>query len=91
MSDAVAAYDQQDTQKRFLPDLFDQMRGTNTVPQFDIQELAKIASEVTLRLGIAVPQPLKILLVEGGDVQFFLFGRIYVSTVAPLRVTKVDY
>lgn len=91
MSDAVAPHDQQNTQKCFLPDLFDQMRGPYTVPQFDIQKLAKIAREVTLRLGIAIPQPLKILLVEGGDVQFFLFSRIYVSTVPPLRVTKVDY
>lgn len=72
MVDAVAAHDEKDAQEGFLTNLFDQLRRSDPVSQLDAEQFPEISGEVPLSLRIAVLQPSKILLVEGGDVQLFL-------------------
>lgn len=84
MGDAIAPYDQQHAQKCLLPDLLDQLRRPHAVAQLNVQKPAKIRSEVPLSFRIAVPQPLKILLVEGGNFQcilsvFFMLVQSYTT------------
>jgi hypothetical protein len=59
----------QDPQKRFLPDIVNQLPGPQTVPQRHPDRIAEMNNKMPLRCGVALAKPDQILIVERRFVQ----------------------
>jgi hypothetical protein len=69
MLDAFPSYRLQDAEQRFLPDVFDQLRGAYAITELQRQQVSEVGSEVRLDFGVAACEPPEIVLVKGMKVQ----------------------
>ena len=52
------------SQQGLLPDIFHELPSADAVPQLQEDQFAEIAGKMLLNLGIAIPQPPKIIIIE---------------------------
>ena len=61
---ALIAEDIQNAQEGFLPRVFHQLRGTKAASEFDHQQRPEIACKMSFGIGIALSEPIYIVLVK---------------------------
>ena len=64
MLDATVLDDSQDPEKRLLLNIFNQLRASQTVPQFQEQKTPEILSEVKLRFRITGSKTFDIICIK---------------------------
>jgi hypothetical protein len=58
-------------QKRFLPDIVDQLPGSQAVTEGQTDGVAEMMNKMALRIGVALAKPDQIVVVKGRLAQVF--------------------
>src|SRR5712691_11788500 len=74
MLDAFLSDYPQNTQQGFLPDIFDQLRGSDSSTQLQRQQVSKIGAEMMFHGSVTARQPSQIVLVERMELRCDLRG-----------------
>src|SRR5258708_37732718 len=74
MLDAPVAHNPQDAQQRLLPDIFDQLRGSDSSPYLHQQQVSKIGAKMMLHRGVTARQSSQIAFIERMELPTDLWG-----------------
>jgi hypothetical protein len=61
----VGSQEVQHPQERFLPDIVDQLPGSQPVPQRQPDGVAEMLNKMALRIGVALAKPDQVVVVKG--------------------------